>query len=185
MLITIPRNSTRQQIYVGLTLGFCSSIFSDWKRSSFYREHEGLVVDDVWSAIEHETINIWGLIKEDNYARGHAWANWGQESDPICGPGLMDSVIPAQLGFRLSDREMTAWPSGYHTSHQCIQLVGGRLGVKRGDYIALVFASLNGFVGITGTVCNADCGLDSHCLVRRQDWGLPRGHDNNVRLWRY
>ena len=37
----------------------------------------------------------------------------------------------------------------------------------------LVSTSLNGFVGITGTVCNADCGLRPHCLVRRQTRGRP------------
>ena len=68
-----------------------------------------------------------------------------------------------------------------------VYTVSGRreAGGKKGDYIALVFASLNGFVGITGTVGNADCGRSSHCLVRRQDWGEAGGHDNIVCLRRY
>ena len=59
-----------------------------------------------------------------------------------------------------------------------IQLGGGWQGggKKGGLYCCmpcLVSTSLNGFVGITGTVCNADSGLGPHCLVRRQTRGRP------------
>ena len=52
----------------------------------------------------------------------------------------------------------------------------GREGVKRGIILpCMVSTSLNGFVGITGTVGNAACGLGSHCLVRGHRPGGGRG----------
>lgn len=147
MLITILRIITRQQIYVcGLnTFGFCSSIFSDWKRSSFYREHEGLVVDDVWSAIKHETINIWGLIKEDNYAQGQLGSGirsnlWGllRLRPRLEIQWCHASTVRVQPPWSWDDR-MTKCLSQI-TPHS-IQLGGGwQGGGKKGDYIAACHA---------------------------------------------
>ena len=129
------------------TFGFCSSIFSDWKRSSFYREHEGLVVDDVWSAIKHETINIWGLIKEDNYAQGQLGSGirsnlWGllRLRPRLEIQWCHASTVRVQPRWSWDDR-MTKCLSQI-TPHS-IQLGGGwpgREGVKRG--IILLHAML-------------------------------------------